>query len=121
MNAHSKIEKVFKICSRDEWHHAIDNGTYKGSPLDVSDGFIHLSKRDQVVETAQLHFRGLDDLVLVTIDATGLDIRYEESRNGQLFPHLFSDLPVESALSVQPIILDENGMPLITIDMLTID
>ena len=121
MNIHSKEETVFKICSREEWHLAIDNGIYKGSSLDLSDGFIHLSTRDQVVETAQLHFRGLDDLVLVAIDPNGLDIRYEESRNGQMFPHLYSDLPVESALNVQPILLDENGIPLITMNMLAIN
>lgn len=121
MNMRSKEETVFKICSREEWHLAIDNGIYNGSALDLSDGFIHLSTRDQVVETAQLHFRGLDDLVLVAIDPSGLDIRYEESRNGQMFPHLYSDLPVESALNVQSILLDENGIPLITMNMLAID
>ena len=121
MNMHSKEETVFKICSREEWHIAVDNGIYKGSALDLSDGFIHLSTRDQVVETAQLHFRGLDDLVLVAIDPNGLDIRYEESRNGQMFPHLYSDLPVESALNVQSILLDEKGIPLITMKMLAID
>ena len=121
MNTNTNRQPVFKICARQEWHDAIDCGFYKGSDLDMADGFIHLSTRDQVTETAQLHFRACENLLLVAIDATGLDVRYEESRHGQMFPHLFGDLPVAAAISVKPIMLDEKGIPVITTDMLDVD
>ena len=121
MNTVMNEQPVFKICARQEWHDAFDCGFYKGSALDLADGYIHLSTRDQVAETAQLHFRACEDLLLVAVDAAGLDIRYEESRHGQMFPHLFSDLPVAAAISVKPIMLDEKGIPVITTDMLEVD
>ena len=121
MNSIIIEQPVFKICARQEWHDAIDCGFYKGSALDLADGYIHLSTRDQVAETAQLHFRACEDLLLVAVDAAGLDIRYEVSRYGQMFPHLFADLPVAAAISVKPIMLDEKGIPVITTDMLEVD
>ncbi|MAJ35431.1 MAG: hypothetical protein CBC12_09530 [Candidatus Puniceispirillum sp. TMED52] len=112
------MKLVFKICLYSEWQEAVNKGVYTGSALDLRDGFIHLSSSDQVIETAQLHFMNISDLLLVAVDPAGLDIRYEESRNGQMFPHLFSDLPVSAAVNVQPISMDADGVPIITADML---
>ncbi|MEM7296513.1 MAG: DUF952 domain-containing protein [Pseudomonadota bacterium] len=98
---------IYKIFRRDEWDSLVKRGETKGAPIDLQDGFIHLSTGDQVVETAQLHFSGASNLVLAALDAgsLGLDLKWETSRGGALFPHLFrkmrlsdvvwsSDLPV---------------------------
>tara|TARA_E500000178_G_scaffold242151_1_gene238700 strand:+ start:1449 stop:1820 length:372 start_codon:yes stop_codon:yes gene_type:complete len=118
MESDDAMKLVFKICLYSEWQEAVNKGVYTGSALDLRDGFIHLSSSDQVIETAQLHFMNISDLLLVAVDPAGLDIRYEESRNGQMFPHLFSDLPVSAAVNVQPISMDADGVPIITADML---
>lgn len=118
MESDDAMKLVFKICLYSEWQEAVNKGVYTGSALDLRDGFIHLSSSDQVIETAQLHFMNISDLLLVAVDPAGLDIRYEESRNGQMFPHLFSDLPVSAAVNVQPISKDADGVPIITADML---
>ena len=118
MKSDDATKVVFKICLDSEWQEAVNKGVYTGSALDLRDGFIHLSSSDQVIETAQLHFMNISDLLLVAVDPAGLDIRYEESRNGQMFPHLFSDLPVSAAVNVQPISMDADGVPIITADML---
>ena len=118
MESDDAMKLVFKICLYSEWQEAVNRGVYTGSALDLRDGFIHLSSSDQVIETAQLHFMNISDLLLVAVDPAGLDIRYEESRNGQMFPHLFSDLPVSAAVNVQPISMDADGVPIITADML---
>ncbi|MBL6782360.1 MAG: DUF952 domain-containing protein [Alphaproteobacteria bacterium] len=118
MKSNDATKVVFKICLDSEWQEAVNKGVYTGSALDLRDGFIHLSTSDQVIETAQLHFRNITSLVLVAVDRAGLDIRYEESRNGQMFPHLFSDLPVSAAVKVQPVSLDADGVPIITAEMI---
>ena len=118
MKSDDATKVVFKICLDSEWQEAVNKGVYTGSALDLRDGFIHLSTSDQVIETAQLHFRNITSLVLVAVDRAGLDIRYEESRNGQMFPHLFSDLPVSAAVKVQPVSLDADGVPIITAEMI---
>ena len=118
MESDDAMKLVFKICLYSEWQEAVNKGVYTGSALDLRDGFIHLSTSDQVIETAQLYFRNITSLVLVAVDRAGLDIRYEESRNGQMFPHLFSDLPVSAAVKVQPVSLDADGVPIITAEMI---
>ena len=118
MKSDDATKVVFKICLDSEWQEAVNKGVYTGSALDLRDGFIHLSTSDQVIETAQLYFRNITSLVLVAVDRAGLDIRYEESRNGQMFPHLFSDLPVSAAVKVQPVSLDADGVPIITAEMI---
>ena len=79
MKSDDATKVVFKICLDSEWQEAVNKGVYTGSALDLRDGFIHLSTSDQVIETAQLHFRNITSLVLVAVDRAGLDIRYEES------------------------------------------
>lgn len=85
---------VFKIFRRPEWDHLRDSGESSGAPVDLTDGYIHLSTAAQVTETAARHFAGESDLVLVAldIDALGADLRWEPSRGGQLFPHLYRPL-----------------------------
>lgn len=85
---------IYKIFRRPEWEALRDTGETLGAPVDLHDGFIHLSTAAQVVETAGRHFAGESDLVLVAVDTAGLGsaLRWEPSRGGQLFPHLHAPL-----------------------------
>jgi uncharacterized protein (DUF952 family) len=96
---------VYKICSAHEWREAVATGTYRGSAVDVRDGFIHLSTGVQLAETLRRHFAGQSDLVLVEVDPAELGdaLRWEPSRGGDLFPHLYGALPVSLARSVSPV------------------
>jgi len=85
---------VYKIFRRTEWDALCAGGHSAGAPVDLSDGFIHLSTSAQVTETAARHFAGESDLVLVALDsaALGAALRWEPSRGGDLFPHLYRDM-----------------------------
>ncbi|HEY6560714.1 MAG TPA: DUF952 domain-containing protein [Polyangiaceae bacterium] len=87
---------VYKICPRAAWQEAEQEGAYRGSADDRRDGFIHLSTASQVPGTAAKYFRGQTDLVLVAVvaSALGASLRYEPSRGGGSFPHLYADLAV---------------------------
>jgi len=102
---------IYKILAADAWRLAEKNGTFTGSAVDEKDGFIHLSTTEQVRQTAALHFRGQDDLVLVAVDAAGLGdaLKYEPSRGGDLFPHLYASLPLSAVRWTQPLPLDAAG------------
>ena len=93
---------VFKICSRTEWAAAEAAGVYTGNGDDLRDGFIHLSARDQVAGTRAKHYAGKCDLVLVAIDADALGdaLRWEPSRGGVLFPHLYGSLAISAVIGV---------------------
>ncbi len=94
----SALAIIYKICERAEWHAAERVGIYHGSDVDVRDGFIHFSTQAQVAETAAKHFAGQTDLVLVAIDADALGpaLKWEPSRSGDLFPHLYAALSLEA-------------------------
>jgi uncharacterized protein (DUF952 family) len=96
------VSLVYKILPRAEWDAAVAAGRFEGSTIDRQDGFIHFSAGDQWSETLRLHFAGQDGLVLVAVDADSLGeaLKWEPSRGGQLFPHLYGALPVELAVSV---------------------
>ncbi|MGZ6027620.1 MAG: DUF952 domain-containing protein [Caulobacteraceae bacterium] len=96
---------IYKILPKADWRAAEVEGAYRGSPLDLKDGFIHLSDEAQWEETLRLHFAGQSDLVLVGFDAGSLGeaLRWEPSRAGQLFPHLFGPLPTALAVSVREV------------------
>lgn len=105
------MPSVYKIVAADRWMAAERNGVFTGSGIDARDGFIHLSTSSQVRRTAQLHFIGQADLVLVAVDAASLGdaLKYEPSRGGDLFPHLYGPLPMTSVRSVRPLPLDADG------------
>ena len=96
---------IYKILSRAEWDAACEAGTFLGSAVDVKDGFIHFSTADQWRETLEKHFAGQADLLLVAVqtDALGPDLKWEPSRGGALFPHLYGPLPTGVAVSVEPV------------------
>jgi uncharacterized protein (DUF952 family) len=102
---------IFKICPENLWRAAEDAGAFAGSPVDRSDGFIHFSTAAQAAETAALHFSGQADLVLVAVEAEALGdaLRYEPSRGGALFPHLYAALPLEAVQWVADVGLDAAG------------
>jgi uncharacterized protein (DUF952 family) len=96
---------IYKIVPRALWEAALGNGSFTGSPADIADGFIHFSTGAQVDETAARHFQGVADLLLVAVesDALGAQLKWEPSRGGDLFPHLYGSLPTRLALSVVPL------------------
>jgi uncharacterized protein (DUF952 family) len=85
---------IFKIFRRPEWNALVAAGESTGAPVDLADGFIHFSTAAQVAETAARHFATESDLVLVAVDADrlGVALRWEPSRGGALFPHLYRAL-----------------------------
>ncbi|MCE2517394.1 MAG: DUF952 domain-containing protein [Alphaproteobacteria bacterium] len=102
-------EIIYKICPEEIWRDAEAKGQFNGAGIDLADGFIHFSTADQVAETAFLHFNGVSGLVLVRVMTKGLDVVWEESRGGRLFPHLYSALPMAQVDSVLAMPLGDDG------------
>lgn len=98
---------IYKIVSKDEWKKAEDSGVFSGAAVDIADGFIHFSTAEQVAETANKHFKGQTGLLLVAVDEEAL--RYEVSRGGAFFPHLYGDLSLEAVVGVSPFEADGKG------------
>ncbi len=107
------MTEVFKILSRAEWQAAQAAGKFTGSAVDRQDGYIHLSTAAQAADTARLHFEGQAGLVLLTLDAEALGeaLRWEPSRGGQLFPHLYGPLPTADVKAVRDLPLNAEGWP----------
>lgn len=106
-------QPIFHMCRRDEWERALAAGSYPGSSQDAADGFIHFSTARQLPESAARHRRGQPDLLLLTTApaALGAALKWEPSRGGALFPHLYGPLPVAAVLRVDPLPLDADGVP----------
>jgi uncharacterized protein (DUF952 family) len=102
---------IFHICRAEEWRQAEAAGRYGGSSQDVADGFIHFSTKEQVAGSAAKHRAGQAGLVLLAVDplALGPDLRWEVSRGGQLFPHLYGALPLSAVRRVDPLPLGGDG------------
>ncbi|MEJ6403582.1 DUF952 domain-containing protein [Yoonia sp. 2307UL14-13] len=84
---------IYKIFRTDEWAELRAAGQTNGAPIDVADGYVHFSTAETVKETAALHFKHEEDLLLLAVQADGLDmLKWEPSRNGVLFPHLYREL-----------------------------
>jgi uncharacterized protein (DUF952 family) len=96
------VRTIYKICSASAWREAERQGVYRGSADDARDGFIHFSTATQVAETTRRHFFGLKGLFLVEVDADALGdaLRWEPSRNGELFPHLYGELDLGAVRAV---------------------
>jgi uncharacterized protein (DUF952 family) len=103
---------IYKIVPTLLWQEARRTGQFIGAPVDLADGFIHFSTRDQVAETAARHFEGQDDLLIVAVDAEALGdtLVYEPSRGGALFPHLYAPLPLGAVLWEKPLPLGPDGL-----------
>jgi uncharacterized protein (DUF952 family) len=103
--------RIYKIVPRNLWELAVVRGEFHGSLVDERDGFIHLSAQDQVEGTLRLHFVGQSDLLLIGVDAAclGESLRWEPSRGGLLFPHLFSPLSLRCVVSTDALPLKSDG------------
>ena len=109
MTSRQTEEYIYKICSTKNWKIAKQIRVFTGFGIDLIDGFIHFSSKDQVKETARLHFNGEKELLLLKIETKNLEIKWEKSRNNQLFPHLYNELPLSEIVSVFELKLDENN------------
>jgi riboflavin kinase/FMN adenylyltransferase len=98
-------QPIYKICTTAEWQTAVAAGELIGSEVDIEDGFIHFSTAGQLKETAAKHFCGQTDLMLVEVDPIrlGSALKWEPSRKGDLFPHLYAPLPVDAAPKAAPL------------------
>ena len=102
---------IYKICSASAWREAERAGLYRGSDDDARDGFIHFSTAAQVAETARKHFFGQTGLFLVAVDALalGASLRWEPSRGGDLFPHLYGALDLGAVTAVHELHARADG------------
>ena len=131
-----QVRTIYKLIKAAEWEAAWAEGVYRGSEQDQRDGFIHLSTAAQIAETARKHFSGASDLVLLAIDtdmieklhapqneggkagqSEGSPLRWEPSRGGDLFPHLYALLPTAAVQSATPAPLADDGTPIIPHDL----
>jgi uncharacterized protein (DUF952 family) len=105
-------ERIYKICQSEDWSAAEAAGVYAGSPLDRKDGFIHFSTAEQVAGTLAKYYADADTLVLVAVACTALGeaLRYEPSRDGALFPHLYAPLPLAAVVWSEAITRDPDGV-----------
>lgn len=102
---------IYKIVPAALWRDAEAAGLFRGAPVDEADGFIHLSTAGQARETAARHFAGVADLVLVGVgvEALGPALRWEPSRGGALFPHVYGPLALAAVRWVVPLPLGPEG------------
>ena len=102
---------AYKILTAGELETLERDGTFAGSADDMRDGFIHLSTADQLADTLDKHYAGRDDLQLAAVDleSFGDSLKWEESRGGQLFPHLYGPLLLETMIAYGPLRRDEAG------------
>src|SRR5262245_28322855 len=109
--ASSTVATIYKICPATLWREAERLGRFRGSAVDLRDGFIHFSTAAQVAETAAKHFAGQSDLLLVVVDgdALGPALKWEPSRGGALFPHLYGDLELTAVRKVEALPLGPDG------------
>jgi uncharacterized protein (DUF952 family) len=100
---------IYKIVAEPVWRAA--GPVFRGAGVDLSDGFIHFSTSGQAPATAARHYAGQRDLLLVAVDAARLGdaLRWEVSRGGELFPHLYGELPLSAVAWVKPLPLDADG------------
>jgi uncharacterized protein (DUF952 family) len=102
---------VYKICAAALWREAERAGEFGGAGIDLHDGFIHFSSAAQVADTAARHFAGATDLMLLAVDAEALGaaLKWEPSRGGDLFPHLYAALPLAAVRWAKPLPLGPDG------------
>jgi uncharacterized protein (DUF952 family) len=107
----SAVNLIYKIVPEDLWREAERTGRFDGAPTDRNDGFIHFSSAEQVRATAAKYFAGRSDLLLIGVDPRqlGEDLRFEPSRGGALFPHLYAPLETSTARLVRPLPLGADG------------
>ncbi len=111
------MSRIYKLLDRVLWERARAQGRFDGAEIDLKDGYIHFSTAAQAPETARLHFKGRQDLVVLEIEAESLGeaLKWEPSRGGQLFPHLYGPLETSLVIAVHEAPLGEDGAPILTL------
>ena len=106
-----KETTAYKVLTAAEMAQLEADGRFAGAAVDLADGYIHLSTADQLTETVDKHFAGQSDLHVVAVDLEALaeGVRWEESRGGQLFPHLYGELPLDAAVAYSPLERNDDG------------
>lgn len=106
----ARPDTAYKVLTADQMR-ALEADAFEGAPIDLADGYIHLSTRDQLTETVDRHFAGLSDLWVAAIDlaALGDSVRWEESRGGALFPHIYGAMPLETVIAYGPLEREHDG------------
>jgi len=105
-----EFEFVYKICSKSEWLIAKQNKKFNGTKKDIEDGFIHFSDKKQVQGTLKKHYFNRKDLILLKINALKLsNLVWEQTSDGNIFPHLYSHLEISNICNVYNIILNQDG------------
>lgn len=102
---------IYKIAPQPLWAEAKAKGRFDGAPIDLADGYIHFSTAEQALETAAKHFAGQDNLLLIAVDTSRLGpaLKYEVSRGGALFPHLYAPLDLTAVVWEKPLPLGPDG------------
>jgi uncharacterized protein (DUF952 family) len=107
------MDLIYKIAPASLWRKAQDKGQFDGALADVAEGYIHFSTAEQAEATAANYFSGKDDLLLIAVNPKRLGdgLRWEPSRGGALFPHLYADLPLDAVVWAKPLPLRPDGGP----------
>jgi uncharacterized protein (DUF952 family) len=102
---------AYKILTAEQMAALLRDGSFAGSPVDLADGYIHLSTAEQLTETADRHFAGQGDLHVAAVDleALGAAVKWEPSRGGQLFPHVYAPLALGAVTAHGPLTRDDRG------------
>ncbi len=107
----SDTQTAYKVLTAEQMAALERDGTFAGAPVDVADGYIHLSTAEQLTETVDRHFAGQSDLHVAAVDlgSFGESLRWEEARGGQRFPHLYAPLLLETVIAYGPLERDAQG------------
>lgn len=102
---------AYKVLTAEQMATLERHGRFQGAPVDLADGYVHLSTADQLTETVDKHFAGQSDLHVAAVDlgSFGESLKWEESRGGQLFPHLYGPLLLETVVAYGPLERNEDG------------
>ncbi|MBP5856292.1 DUF952 domain-containing protein [Marivibrio halodurans] len=104
---------IYHLAKADAWAQALAERRYEGVAADRADGFLHFSTAEQIAESARRHRAGEPDLMLLTVDPARLDpdtLKWETSRGGKLFPHIYGTVPLEAVVSLDPLPLGADGV-----------
>ena len=93
---------IFKVCKKNEWEEAVNQGFYNGSDIDIKDGYIHFSTKEQIKETVEKHFKKQNNLIVIAFNTNDLinDLKWEPARNGSLFPHYYGCIDTNLAKKI---------------------
>ncbi len=106
---------AYKVLTGEQMAVLLRDGVFLGAPIDLADGYIHLSAAEQVTETVDKHFAGQTGLHVAAVDLAALSdaVRWEPSRGGQLFPHVYAALPLSAITGHRPLARDADGAVLL--------